>query len=52
MQPRSSYIQLNFYEVHYTEWGLADAPPLILWHGLSRTGRSIATGHARSCPDR
>ncbi len=41
MQPRSNYVQLNGYEVHYTEWGTADAPALILWHGLSRTGRDF-----------
>ena len=55
---RSNYVQLRGYEVHYTEWGSADAPPLILWHGLSRTGRdfddiaaALADTYRVICPD-
>ena len=58
MLPQSNYVRLNGYEVHYTEWGSANAPPLILWHGLSRTGRDFDDiAHALSdtyrviCPD-
>ncbi|PJI52265.1 alpha/beta hydrolase, partial [Methylobacterium radiotolerans] len=28
-------------ELHYTEWGHAEAPPIIMWHGLARTGRDF-----------
>ena len=41
MIPKSNYVPLNGYEVHYAEWGASDAPPVILWHGLSRTGRDF-----------
>jgi pimeloyl-ACP methyl ester carboxylesterase len=27
--------------MHYTEWGAADAPVVIAWHGLARTGRDM-----------
>ncbi len=58
MLPRSNYLQLNGYEVHYVEWGSPAAPPLILWHGLSRTGRDfddiardLADTYRVICPD-
>ena len=58
MQPRSNYVQLNGYEVHYTEWGSPAAPPVILWHGLSRTGRdfddialALSDTYRVICPD-
>lgn len=28
-------------EVHYTDWGPRDAPAVIAWHGLARTGRDM-----------
>jgi pimeloyl-ACP methyl ester carboxylesterase len=39
--PRSHYCTLLGREIHYTEWGAADAPVLIAWHGLARTGRDM-----------
>ncbi len=45
-------------EIHYTAWGQADAPALVLWHGLTRTGRdfdelaaALSTDHYVICPD-
>ena len=56
--PRSRYLRLGGHELHVTEWGWPDAPPLVLWHGLARTGRDfdeLAQGLARRwhvlCPD-
>lgn len=58
MLPRSNYLQLNGYEVHYTEWGPPAAPPLVMWHGLSRTGRdfddiaqALSNTYRIICPD-
>ena len=28
-------------EIHFTEWGAPDAPAVIAWHGLARTGRDM-----------
>ncbi|MEW6643876.1 MAG: alpha/beta hydrolase [Pseudomonadota bacterium] len=39
--PRSHYISLCGREVHYVEWGTPGKPPLILWHGVARTGRDF-----------
>ena len=39
--PTSHYLRCAGYEVHYTEWGAADAPVVIAWHGLARTGRDM-----------
>ncbi len=41
--PRSQYVQIQGYEMHYTEWGTPGAQPLIMWHGLARTGRDFDT---------
>ena len=45
-------------EIHYTEWGRADAPPVLAWHGLARTGRdfddlaaALADRYRVLCPD-
>ena len=40
-QSRSRYIRCAGYEMHVTEWGAADAPVVIAWHGLARTGRDM-----------
>jgi pimeloyl-ACP methyl ester carboxylesterase len=40
-QPQSQYITLCGREVHYMEWGTRGKPPLILWHGVARTGRDF-----------
>ncbi len=37
----SHYLQCAGYEIHYTEWGAADAPVVLAWHGLARTGRDM-----------
>src|SRR5690606_23437466 len=37
-QVNDRYINVNGVELHYREWGHADAPPLVLLHGI--------TGHA------
>ena len=39
--PRSAYHQILGLEVHVTEWGDPAAPPVVLWHGLARTGRDF-----------
>ena len=51
--PRSHYVTLCGREVHYMEWGTRGQPPLILWHGVARTGRdfddlALALADARS----
>jgi len=45
-------------EIHHTEWGQPDAPPLVLWHGLARTGRdfddiaaALSDTYRVICPD-
>lgn len=39
--PRSAYVQAAGYEIHVTEWGNPANPPLVMWHGLARTGRDF-----------
>ena len=39
--PASNYVNCAGYELHYTEWGASDAPVVIAWHGLARTGRDM-----------
>ncbi|WP_136413778.1 MULTISPECIES: alpha/beta hydrolase [Oxalobacteraceae] len=41
MLPASHYLRCRDREIHYVEWGAKDAPPLIMWHGLARTGRDF-----------
>lgn len=41
MSPRFSFIPVMDHELHVTEWGRPEAPPLVLWHGLARTGRDF-----------
>ncbi len=40
-RPRSGYVNVLGREMHYSEWGAPGAPPVILWHGLARTGRDF-----------
>ncbi len=42
-QPRSRYVKVVGREVHLTEWGQAGNRPLMMWHGLARTGRDFDT---------
>jgi pimeloyl-ACP methyl ester carboxylesterase len=58
MQPSSHYLRCCEREIHYVEWGNKDAPPLIMWHGLARTGRdfddlaaALAGTYHIICPD-
>jgi pimeloyl-ACP methyl ester carboxylesterase len=37
----SHYLRCAGQEIHYTEWGAADAPVVIAWHGLARTCRDM-----------
>ena len=36
--PRSRYVEVLGHELHYLEWGERSGRPLIMWHGLARTG--------------
>ena len=54
----SNYVTCAGREIHYTEWGAADAPVVIAWHGLARTGRDmdelaahLAPRYRVICPD-
>eukprot|EP01036_Dinobryon_divergens_P007859 gene7859-10492_t len=46
-------------EIHWLEWGAEDAPVVIAWHGLARTGRDMdelaqhfaSRGFRVICPD-
>ena len=40
-QPRSRYVKALGREVHYMEWGRPGLEPLLMWHGLARTGRDF-----------
>jgi pimeloyl-ACP methyl ester carboxylesterase len=58
MSPTSNYATCAGYEIHYTAWGAADAPVVIAWHGLARTGRDmdelaahLAPRYRVICPD-
>ncbi|MCZ2103418.1 MAG: alpha/beta hydrolase [Burkholderiales bacterium] len=55
----SRYVQCAGYEIHLMDWGEADAPAVVAWHGLARTGRDMddLAGHLAGrgfrvlCPD-
>ena len=58
MSPTSRYAHCAGYEIHYMEWGAPDAPVVIAWHGLARTGRDmdplashLASRYRVICPD-
>ena len=58
MTSTSNYLRCEGRETHFTEWGAADAPALIAWHGLARTGRDmdaiaahLAPRYRVICPD-
>lgn len=58
MTPASHYLRCCEREIHYVEWGDRDAPPLIMWHGLARTGRdfddlaqALSDSYHIICPD-
>ncbi len=37
----SHYLRCAGREIHYIDWGPADGPVVIAWHGLARTGRDM-----------
>jgi pimeloyl-ACP methyl ester carboxylesterase len=41
LPPRSRHLDLAGYEIHLAEWGEPGRPPLVMWHGLARTGRDF-----------
>ncbi len=41
MTPRSLYLRCEGRELHLTEWGDPQAPVVLAWHGLARTGRDM-----------
>ena len=59
MTALSRYVQCAGYELHFMEWGAADAPVVVAWHGLARTGRDmdalaqflVGQGIRVICPD-
>ena len=59
MTALSRYVQCAGYELHFMEWGAADAPVVVAWHGLARTGRDmdalaqflVGQGFRVICPD-
>ena len=55
---RSSLIEVGGHEIHFVDWGARDAPPVLAWHGLARTGRdfdviagALSTRYRVICPD-
>lgn len=57
-QPRSTYLDAAGHELHVTEWGDPASPPLVMWHGLARTGRdfdeaaeALSDSYFVLCPD-
>lgn len=56
--PRSTYVSAAGFEIHVTEWGSRANPPLVMWHGLARTGRdfdevaqALSDSYFVICPD-
>lgn len=56
--PNFSFIPVGAHEIHVTEWGDPANPPIVMWHGLARTGRdfdelaqAFAQTHFVICPD-
>jgi len=56
--PRSTYVPVNGFEIHVSEWGDPAKPALIMWHGLARTGRdfdeaaqALSDSYFVLCPD-
>jgi pimeloyl-ACP methyl ester carboxylesterase len=58
MSVSSRYITCAGREIHYADWGSPEAPVVIAWHGLARTGRDmdelaahLSTQYRVICPD-
>lgn len=54
----SRYLTCAGYEIHFMDWGRPEAPPVVMWHGLARTGRdfddiarALADRYRVICPD-
>ena len=41
IQPRFSFVSVMDHEIHVSEWGDPANKPLVIWHGLARTGRDF-----------
>jgi pimeloyl-ACP methyl ester carboxylesterase len=41
MSPSSRYLTCAGREIHYMDWNAGQAPAVIAWHGLARTGRDM-----------
>lgn len=56
---QSKYLRCLGREMHFMDWGAPDAPVVVAWHGLARTGRDMdvlaqhlaAQGYRVICPD-
>lgn len=56
--PRFTFVPVLGHEIHVTEWGQRGNPPLVMWHGLARTGRdfdelaaALSESYFVICPD-
>jgi pimeloyl-ACP methyl ester carboxylesterase len=49
MSGTSHYAVCEGREIHYTEWGAGNAPTVVAWHGLARTGRDMDDIAAHLC---
>lgn len=56
--PRFSFVPVMDHEIHVTLWGDPSNPPLVMWHGLARTGRdfdelaaALSDAYFVICPD-
>jgi len=54
----SRYLTCAGREIHFMEWGAPSSPPVLMWHGLARTGRdfddlarTLAAHYRVICPD-
>ncbi len=52
------YVRCGSDELHVTSWGDMENPPLVMWHGLARTGRdfdeaaaALSNEYFVICPD-
>ena len=59
MSFQSRYLRCAGREIHFTDWGDAQRPAVVAWHGLARTGRDmdelaahlVGLGYRVICPD-
>nr|WP_319249347.1 alpha/beta hydrolase [uncultured Celeribacter sp.] len=58
ISPRFSLVPVMDHEIHVTEWGDPAGRPLVMWHGLARTGRdfdelaaALSDDYFVICPD-